>query len=59
MLLGKPVPFFLRLLCSLICASQFSEVDIFTTASGSVGVYLVPGGKQMIPVPVPPRQLAA
>lgn len=59
MLLVKPVPFFLSLPFSLIYSSQFIKVDIVTTASGSVGVYLVLGKKQMMLIPIPPRQLIA
>lgn len=57
MLLGNPVPLFLSLPFSLICASQFLVVYIVTTASGSVGVYLVLGGKQTMLILIPPRQL--
>lgn len=59
MLLVKPVPLFLSLPFSLIYFSQFIKIDIVTTASGSVGVYLVLGGKQMMLIPILPRQLIA
>lgn len=59
MLLGKPVPPFLRSQYLLICASWLPKVDIFTTASRSVGVSRVLGGKQVIPIAMAPRQQPA
>lgn len=59
MLLGKPVPLFLSLSFSLIHASQFLKIDIVTTASASVGVYLELRGKQMMLILIPPRKLIA